>query len=239
MTKIKTLNKIAPRRPLALRLSPTAWAKLLYLRDVGETEIGGFGITPADDLLYVEDIGLVKQLCTWVHVEFDDQSVADFFDSQVDAGRRPEQFGRIWIHTHPGSSPQPSGTDEATFARVFGGAHWALMFILARGGESYARLRFNVGPGGEVLLPVEVDYSRPFAGSDSATWQAEYEANVGMPPPEPEKTRIFAILQKYNRLNLVVPVDAPHMWHAAMEGKSCKLTALGEHYRRLVDKGRV
>ena len=26
-----------------LRFSPTAWAKLLFLRDAGDTEIGGFG----------------------------------------------------------------------------------------------------------------------------------------------------------------------------------------------------
>lgn len=61
----------------------------------------------------------------------------------------------------------------------------------------------------------------------------------GMPDPDPENTRLFAILQKFNRVNLVVPVDAPHMWHAAMESKACKLTVLGEHYRRLVEKGRI
>lgn len=61
----------------------------------------------------------------------------------------------------------------------------------------------------------------------------------GMPVPNPENTRKFAILQKYNRVNLVVPVDAPHMWHAAMESKSCKLTVLGEHYRRLVERNRI
>ena len=62
---------------------------------------------------------------------------------------------------------------------------------------------------------------------------------AGAPPPNPENTRKFAILQKYNRVNLVVPVDAPHMWHAAMESKSCKLTVLGEHYRRLVERNRI
>jgi hypothetical protein len=61
----------------------------------------------------------------------------------------------------------------------------------------------------------------------------------GMPAPNPENTRKFAILQKYNRVNLVVPVEAPHMWHAAMESKSCKLTVLGEHYRRLVERKRI
>jgi len=60
-------------------------------------------------------------------------------------------------------------------------------------------------------------------------------SSVVLPEPNPENTRIFAVLQRYNRLNLLVPVDAPHMYHAAIESKSCKLTALGEHYRRLVE----
>ena len=61
----------------------------------------------------------------------------------------------------------------------------------------------------------------------------------GMPDPDPRNTEVFAILQQYNRLNLLVPSNAPHMWSAAMESKSCRLTALGEHYRRLVAKGRL
>lgn len=61
----------------------------------------------------------------------------------------------------------------------------------------------------------------------------------GMPPPNQENTRIFAILQKLNRVNLVIPVGVPHMWNAAMESKSCRLTSLGEHYRSLVEKRRL
>lgn len=61
----------------------------------------------------------------------------------------------------------------------------------------------------------------------------------GAPPPDPSNTTKFAILQKYNRTNLLVPVDAPHMWTAAMDSKACKLTVLGEHYRRLVAKKRI
>ena len=161
-----------------LRLNPTAWAKLLHLRDLGDTEVGGFAISAADDLLYVQDIQLVRQTCDMASVAFDDQSVADFFDRQVDAGLQPCQVGRIWTHTHPGSCPQPSQTDEETFARVFGRTEWALMFILARGGQSYARLQFHVGPGGGMLIPVEVDYRRAFTASDHAAWAAEYAANV-------------------------------------------------------------
>jgi hypothetical protein len=71
----------------------------------------------------------------------------------------------------------------------------------------------------------------------------EPERNGGeaaiIPPPNPENTAKFAILQKYNRVNLVIPVDAPHMWHAAMNSTGCKLSVLGEHYRRLVERGRI
>lgn len=168
-----------PRPPKpTLRFNPTAWAKLLYLRDLGDTEIGGFGIAATDDLLYVEGIELVRQTCDLASVAFDDASVAEFFDRHCDAGRRPEQVGRIWIHSHPGTCPNPSGIDEATFARVFGRSNWAVMFILARGGATYARLQFHVGPGGSLLLPVEVDCRRPFSASDHAAWHAEYLANV-------------------------------------------------------------
>ena len=161
-----------------LRLSPTAWAKLLYLRDLGDTEIGAFGITPVDDLLYVQDIELVRQTCDIASVAFDDASVADFFDRQMDAGRRPEQVGRIWVHTHPGSCPNPSGTDNETFVRVFGRSNWSVMFILARNGQTYARMEFHVGPGGSLLMQVGIDYGRPFPGSNHAAWEEEYLANV-------------------------------------------------------------
>ena len=59
---------------------------------------------------------------------------------------------------------------------------------------------------------------------------------AGAQAPNPANTVRFAVLQKYNRVNLVVPVGAskPNMWHAAIESKTCKLTVLGEHYRRLV-----
>ena len=79
-----------------------------------------------------------------------------------------------------------------------------------------------------------------FEFSLDPTFEPEIKGrDAEMPPPQIKNTRIFAILQKYNRLNLLVPIGVPHMWNAAMESKSCKLTALGEHYRRLVEKGRI
>ncbi|MBA4017586.1 MAG: hypothetical protein C0483_10475 [Pirellula sp.] len=157
---------------------------MVYLRDRGPTEIGGFGISDLEEPLLITDVVLIPQQCTSVTVKFDDAGVADYFDAQVDLGRRPEEFARLWIHTHPGTSPEPSGTDETTFARVFGSSDWAVMFILARGGATYAQLRFRAGPGGQVRIPVEVDFGHEFAASDQATWNHEYQENVRMPLPE-------------------------------------------------------
>ena len=162
--------------------------------------MGGFAIAAADDLLYVEDVLLVRQHCTLASVAFEDDSVADFFDRCVDRALKPAQFGRIWVHTHPGVSPEPSPTDERTFARVFGSSDWAVMFILACGGATYARLRFNVGPGGEVLLPVEVDYRRPFAASDWILWEREYVVNV-------QATQPWLAVERGVQLELPVELD--------------------------------
>ena len=177
--KMKNLKKQQQQhqRP-NLRFSPTAWAKLVFLRDITDNEVGGFGITEADDLLFVTDFALVKQKVTAISVSFDDEAVANFFEDQVDAGRKPEQFARIWLHTHPGNSPQPSCTDESTFQRVFGSCDWSIMTIVAQDGSTFARLRFNAGPGGEVKIPVCVDYNCEFDASDFEVWQQQYLANV-------------------------------------------------------------
>ena len=108
-----------PKLP-SLRCTPRAWAKLLFLRDRGPTEVGGFGLSAANDLLLIEDVRMVTQFCTSVTVQFADAAVADFFDAQVDRGLPPSRFGRVWIHTHPGNSASPSCVDEETFVRSFG-----------------------------------------------------------------------------------------------------------------------
>lgn len=52
--------------------------------------------------------------------------------------------------------------------------------------------------------------------------------------PIVENTKKFRVLQSYYRVNLVVPVGEEHMYYAAINSKSCKLTPLGIHYWNLV-----
>lgn len=58
-------------------------------------------------------------------------------------------------------------------------------------------------------------------------------------PPHAEHEEIFGYLQKCRAAKLVEPVDAEHMYFAAMENKSCRLTPLGKHYWRMAAQSRL
>jgi len=71
----------------------------------------------------------------------------------------------------------------------------------------------------------------------------EFQLDPGYEPdsdlPIDENVEKFKVLQRYNRVNLVVPVGEEHMYYAAMNSKSCKLTVLGVHYWNLVKNERI
>jgi hypothetical protein len=54
-------------------------------------------------------------------------------------------------------------------------------------------------------------------------------------PVNDNNTRIFKELQACNRHGLIIPVDAEHMYYAAIHSTGCRLTALGAHYRNLAE----
>lgn len=112
---------------------------------------------------------------------------------------------------------------------------WGQRPIFRTNVESFVSLR-KVNP------PIDLEVLRRIAElfpSPSYEYSLDPSYEPEGPCPDEVNTKIFSILQKFNRVNLLVPVDTPHMYHAAMESKSCKLTVLGEHYRRLVERGRI
>jgi hypothetical protein len=60
------------------------------------------------------------------------------------------------------------------------------------------------------------------------------EHRVVRPYADNDRVKVFADLQKLAGVGLVVPCDEDHMYFAAMNSKSCRLTAAGQHYWRLV-----
>ena len=204
--------------PRRLVFDPLCWLKLQFFCHLGDTEIGGFGISADGDPLYVEQFTTVMQGASAVTVDFADSAVADYFDQCVDAGMKPRQFARIWLHTHPGDSAEPSSVDERTFADVFGRCDWGLMFIVSRTGRTYARLGFGAGPGGSIQLPVLVDWPRwPWRVADVnmqmhvEQWRREYEQNVLplLPRPSPFfEDRFEEIAQWYEQELMLEPEPA-------------------------------
>ena len=174
------------RRTQALTFSALAWLKFQFLCHAGPTEVGGFALSHPDEPLFVEDVLVVQQNCTAVSVAFEDSAVADLFDEMADAGIPPNRFARIWLHTHPGASVDPSSVDETTFARVFGACDWSIMAILGRTGRMSARLQFTTGPGAAISLPTRVDWSDwpDLAGSLNEcveAWQQDYTEKIHVP----------------------------------------------------------
>jgi hypothetical protein len=87
--------------------------------------------------------------------------------------------------------------------------------------------------------PADLQRLPEFFGQPGAEFPLDPSFEPEGPCPDPRNTEKFAVLQRYNRVNLVVPVGVVHMYHAAMKSKSCRLTVLGEHYRRLVVSDRI
>ena len=81
-------------RPLIF--SPRAWLKLQFLCHAGPTEVAGFGLSDPDDPLYLDDVLLVRQRCTFATVALDDGAVADLFDRMADAGFEVEESRPLW-----------------------------------------------------------------------------------------------------------------------------------------------
>lgn len=65
----------------------------------------------------------------------------------------------------------------------------------------------------------------------------EYEPEVE--PHDIEKEVIFRDLQTLRNVGLVEPIEAEHMYHAAMNSKACGLTTLGKYYWRLVNQKKI
>lgn len=83
------------------------------------------------------------------------------------------------------------------------------------------------------------DYQLPLDPSFEPDRSKAQAADLAVPPPDPVHNASFKILQNYVKVNLVRPVNAPHMYYAAMNSTACELTVLGEHYWRLVKNGLI
>ncbi len=106
--------------------------------------------------------------------------------------------------------------------------------------KSFVSLRKNVPPISIIELRRIVDiFENPY---EELPLNPTFEPDKHEAPDKTvnkENEEVFATLQRYVRLGLVVPVGAEHMYYAAINSKSCKLTAQGQHYWNLVNKNTI
>ncbi len=176
----KTEEFMKPKLTFAkeLRITPYAWAKLVWLRDRGNTEVAGYATTATDDPLLITDLRLIKQKCTIVTFDLDPNDIAEDVEHTLDAGLMPWMTHNILWHTHPSNNTDPSSVDEKNFEKAFSHPNWAIMLIVGQDGSAYCRLKMNTGPGTVSLLDVVIEYGVEFGGSNPEEWEKEYKAKV-------------------------------------------------------------
>ena len=73
----------------------------------------------------------------------------------------------------------------------------------------------------------------------AAAFQLDRSYEPTAEPRHAEHEATFALLQRCRAGKLVEPVGTEHMYFAAMESKTCRLTPLGQHYWRIAKQGRL
>lgn len=132
-----------------LRFTPESWDQL-SLRREHHDQIRGFGITAVADPLAIEEIRFLDRS------DGADVEVLEFLAREIERELPVDRCARVWIGTRPGRSARPTSAEVATFARLFGAVPWCVLFLVAHGGATYARLRYHVGPGGSWQIPVNI-----------------------------------------------------------------------------------
>jgi hypothetical protein len=179
-----TQGSVDSKYPDTIRFTAYAFAKMLYLREKGSTEISGFALTDENDPYLIIDFLLPKQECTGVTTEMTSEGIVELFDKLSGPakfnglGLSPSRYGRIWIHTHPGFSSEPSGTDWSTFKGTFGDKEWSIMFVFSSEREATCMLQIQALPDAHFRIPWEISWEHPFAGTNYAEWDKEYDDKV-------------------------------------------------------------
>lgn len=145
---------------MSIRISPHAYQKVAFFtrKDV---EVGGFAITSPEDPSLILDFVVLPQTSSSCEFDFSPDGMQNYLNEMVDAGISPNNCFRMYIHTHPGNSPQPSSVDNEQFDKLMQDYPWFGMIIFAKDLSTYARVKMTQGCGLEAELDLEIDWDVP------------------------------------------------------------------------------
>ena len=174
---------------LSLTMTTSVWSRIMNSRNAAKTEIGFLGICEDPERpLHITDLYMPKQLCNSVHMDFDENDIAEHMMDMAELNILPSQCMRIWIHTHPGPSCEPSGEDRTTFESFIQG-EWAVMAIVGTTNNLYAELGLN-HPLGKFNKKIDwiIDWSADAKETNIDHWLQEMEQKVEVETFKPKKS---------------------------------------------------
>ncbi|MBY0567355.1 MAG: caspase family protein [Hyphomonadaceae bacterium] len=203
---------------------------------IDNCQSGAFGELPPIGATLVSAIGTGVTILTACNR---DQSSVEFDGHGL--------FTSILIDSLRGSSADISGriTPASVYAHVDQTlGSWEQRPIYKANVHSFVKLR-EVPPkiAFETLRRLHVIFPEPTSivklDPSFEPDRGEETARLSSIAVDEDNVRLYRELQSCNRHGLVVPVDQPHMWHAAVYATGCRLTAVGAHYRKLAEMKRI
>ncbi len=159
-TDLGGFSRVPSLSPPQLVFSPLCFLKIQYLMHKGDHEVGGYGLaSDPEKPLYLTDLLVPKQECSYAYVEFDTDDLQGML---MDVAAKGLPNPGVWVHTHPMSSAVPSFRDETTFDTMIG--PWSVMAIFAKGGASSARLQVRESLKFGMDIPVQIDWGSLSSG---------------------------------------------------------------------------
>lgn len=130
-----------------LRIEDHAFLTFVHFRDYKPDEVTMFGITKADDPLYVTEFALVKQKVNPASSDCDPEGMDDHICKYLSKGVLPLNSERIWFHSHPmtgENSANPSIKDMSTWNDNDNKhKNFMVMGILSKSGHMTCKLRIK------------------------------------------------------------------------------------------------
>lgn len=168
------------------KFTPYAYQKVIYLRDLGDTEVSFFCVVDENEPNVICDVQLVKQVGSVATTDMDGAGLTEYLSRMDDQGFSPGHCFRVWLHTHPGDSPEPSGTDWTQYEKLKTTYEypWFAMLIISRTGKKFGRMFFSQGPGGESEVKWDVDWGYPGEEVIFEDWDEEYKTYVEVSKPK-------------------------------------------------------
>lgn len=208
-----------------LVLSVYAYLKWQYMCYSTPLEVSAYGFSRGTksfaDLLYIEDLIILRQECSTCFTNIDSDAILEYYDKLADKDIPLQQGTRVWFHTHPQMSAQPSSTDTDTFAETFDNPDWSIMAILSQTNDMTARLKLTTEFAAlEEDIDIKIDWSSykrdlPKVAQFAAEWEEDIKTKVRkMIQQQPNQLHVSNLSQLKEAVERNYNFDNAEEWEA-------------------------